>query len=134
MADDLRALLYASRAKHGVLSTESLVEDARPKNHPLHHRFEWDNRVAGHQYRLFQAGELIRSVKIQYSDDPPKAVREWVNTRRDGEYEPVEEVVVDEFSRTLLLRQMNREWLAFRRRWEHMSEFAELVQGQSGAA
>lgn len=45
----------------GNLTPDAVVEAARPKAHPLHHRFEWDDSVAGHKYRLDQARALIRT-------------------------------------------------------------------------
>jgi len=51
--------------KHGRLVKEDVVEAAKNKKHVLHDYFEWDDTVAGHLYRLEQAAQLIREVKIE---------------------------------------------------------------------
>ena len=43
---------------------DDLVEEAEAETHPLHNDFEWDNTIAGHQFRLEQARAIIRSVRI----------------------------------------------------------------------
>jgi hypothetical protein len=138
MTDDLRALLTQVRHDKGKLTATTLVAAAKPATHPLHDRFEWNDKVAGQKYRLVQAAELIRSVKFRYVDEPePREVNVFHSLPRTNggrEYVPVEEVVEDEFSRQLVLREMRREWLAFKRRYEHLAEFAELTTGLSEAS
>ncbi|CAE6856779.1 hypothetical protein R75461_07754 [Paraburkholderia nemoris] len=51
--------------KHdNTLDAGIVVRDARRVRSPLHACFEWDDAVAGQQYRLEQARHLIRSVRI----------------------------------------------------------------------
>lgn len=123
--------LYEERQE---LTPEVVEAAARPDDHPLHAHFEWDNAVAGYRYRLVQAAEMIRSVKITYAESPsgPRDVRAFVavpqadNARRC--YRPTVEVLADDLQRRILLADMEREWRAFERRWSHMSEFAELIR------
>ena len=35
-----------------TLTPELVVEDARPEESPLHAHFEWDDQIAGEQFRL----------------------------------------------------------------------------------
>ncbi len=56
-------------AHKGRLTAESVVKDAAAPSSPLHGFFEWDDKVAGHRYRLDQARELIRSVRIEVEVD-----------------------------------------------------------------
>lgn len=51
----------------GDLTPEAVVEAAKDKANPLHAVFEWDDAKAGHQYRVQQAGILIRSVIVTVS-------------------------------------------------------------------
>lgn len=46
----------------GLLKPEIVVAEARPRSSPLHSRFTWDNTKAAHEYRLWQARQLIRVV------------------------------------------------------------------------
>lgn len=49
----------------GRLTPDSVVEDAKSPRSPLHDWFEWDDTEAAHQWRLTQARELIRSVRVE---------------------------------------------------------------------
>jgi hypothetical protein len=62
---DLRDQLQNIADKYGGRITPAyVVDEARPPSHPLHHRFEWDDRIAGEAHRRRQAQELIQSVVI----------------------------------------------------------------------
>lgn len=49
----------------GQLSPELVVEEAASPDSPLHGYFLWDDEAAGHAFRLEQARQLIRSVKVE---------------------------------------------------------------------
>lgn len=126
---------------HGKLTPQLVLDEARAKSHPLHNKFEWDNRVAGEKYRLQQAHELIRSVKIKYArgDDTTGVVRKFhaVRSSEGGyEYRSAEDVVLDDVSRVTLLRDMQRDFQQLRARYAHFSEWAEMllaeVRGETG--
>jgi translation initiation factor 2 alpha subunit (eIF-2alpha) len=59
---------------HGRITPELTVLDAADKDSPLHSLFEWDNAKAGHQHRLDQARQLLRSVRIVTRVDSRKVV------------------------------------------------------------
>jgi hypothetical protein len=128
----LRDQLATIYEQHGKLTPSLVVDAARPKSSPLHSRFEWDNRVAGEKYREVQAGELIRSVKVRRSigDDDTEAVNAYHSvTRADGTaYEPIEEIMADEVSVQIVLRQAEREWRQMHRRYKHLAEFLKIVR------
>lgn len=116
------------------LTSEILVNAATPEEHPLHGRFEWNDGVAGHEYRKVQAAELIRSVRVHYGagdEGDGKSVRQWVSSTRseseDRSYQPVEEVLADPFAQKLLLQECKREWKSFERKFGHLQEFARIV-------
>lgn len=44
---------------------EALIEEGRPKSSPIHKEFDWDDEIAGHQWRLQQARKLFQSITIQ---------------------------------------------------------------------
>lgn len=119
----------------GELTPDAVVETATPERSPLHTYFEWNNGVAGHKYRLLQAQELIRSVRIVYSEtrSGPKTIREYTSTYEAGESKPgvykrTEEVVRDDISYTTLVRQMEREIASLKRRYGHLVEFAQAIR------
>lgn len=123
--------LQAIRDQHGALNPELVVDAARDPEHPLHSRFEWDDTAAAEKYRLQQASELLRVVKLPKDPSRPDDLRAFVavkgqNSHR-ADYVPTDEALADEFTRTLVLRDMEREWRLLKRRYEHMREFAALI-------
>lgn len=128
---NLRDELLAIRAEHGKLTPALVVEEAAAEDHPLHNRFEWDDAVAGHKYRLTQAKQLIRVVKETYIDrsGAPEDVRFFhAIPREDGMvYEPLPEILGDDLATKVLLSSMEREWRSLRKRYEKFEQFRELV-------
>ena len=130
---DLRSELLAIRAEHGTLTAHIIVEVAAEEDHPLHNRFEWDDEKAGHAYRLQQARQLIRVVREKFIDrsGAPTDVRTFHAIPRGDDqqmaYEPIDEILENEFATKLLLQSMEREWRTLRRRYEKFEEFMALV-------
>ena len=132
----LRDQLQHIYEQNGTLTPNLVVEAAKPKNHPLHDRFEWDDKVAGHQFRLVQAAKMIRSVKVVYREgtetEEPRSVRAFPAVRAEqgtpAAYMPVEDVAADPELSALVLREMEREWKQLHRRYGHLQEFIALVE------
>lgn len=135
----LRDHLQAIYDEHGKLTPQLVLDAARAKSHPLHDRFEWDNKAAAEAYRREQAHDLIVSVKVVYRvGDREDKVRAFhavpQGDSQQPSYEPVEKVAGDEFARRLVLNEMEREWRTLRRRYEQFEEFTSLVLKDLGAA
>lgn len=130
---NLREQMQSIYDKHGRLEPAIVVEEARDVSHPLHSRFEWDDSVAAHRYRLDQAHELITSIKITFrkaEDTQERSVRAF-HAVRDGKgfaYEPVEKVVNNPVIREVVLADMEREWRQLYQRYSTFSEFITMVQ------
>lgn len=139
----VRAELTRIYQQRGELTRSVTVEEARDPSSPIHSDFEWDDTIAGHKYRLEQAGALIRSVKIEYVPAPDGTsgpydrrdrrieCRAFVSVERaDGppSYEPVEIVARDESKKAIVLRAMEREWRQMKATYGHLEEFFALVE------
>jgi hypothetical protein len=134
---DLRAALTESYEKHGKLTPELLVADAKPASHPLHDRFEWNDKIAGAEHRKTQAAELIRSVRVVFSAADPssedRSVRAFVAVRKANSesaastYVPIETLADDDVARQAVLAEAAREWRTFKRKYEHLTEFFAQV-------
>lgn len=85
----------------GRLTPDAVVAVAQDKKSPLHAAFTWDNDKAGHEYRLWQARQLIKSVTISHDCVAPA----YVNVRIANEqyYQRTEVAVknVDEWQSAL---------------------------------
>lgn len=134
----LREQLQSIYDRHSQLTPALVVDEARNDSHPLHDRFEWDDAAAGESWRREQAHQLIRSVRIVYreADDkhPEQSVRAFhaVRSEKGHVYEPAEKVVNDPFTAQLVLKDMEREWQALKRRYEQFAEFSAMVRRDLG--
>jgi hypothetical protein len=81
--------------EHGTLRSQSVVDAARPEEAPLHPAFEWDDSVAGEQFRNIQARSLIKTVQIVREENDEEVTEPvYINvSRQDSAYEPVQKVV-----------------------------------------
>jgi hypothetical protein len=105
--------LVALETQHGQLQPELVVEEARDPASPLHPYFLWDDEAAGHAWRVEQARQLIRSVRVeitvqrrtinavQYVHDQRVQTREsmYVNIEHVTEDSLIQETLDDEFER-----------------------------------
>lgn len=134
----VRDELLAIRDRHGRLNPGLVVEEARSEDHPLHHRFCWEDEEAAEKYRLMQAAALIRSVKVIRRDLEPMELRAFLHVPGTADddgakslssYVPEEEVRADPRMATLVLAQMEREWRLLKRRWAaHQQDFLAVVR------
>lgn len=60
-----RALARLCSEGGGRLTPEAVVKEAEDPSSPLHGEFVWDNTEAARLYRLQQARQLIRVVKVE---------------------------------------------------------------------
>lgn len=132
---DLRGILTDIYTARGDLTPKIVVDEARDTDHPLHHRFEWDNSIAGEKYREIQAAQIIRSVKITYNaagSTEPRTVRGFLPLQREdspaASYRPVHEVFANELTREMVLRQFRMEWQQLKARYSHLEEFAAIIR------
>lgn len=89
---------------HGLLTKPMVVEAARPAQSPLHDEFDWDDSEAAERWRLEQAGQLFRRIKVVITQPEPKSAtvnvdtsshRAWVNIPSRHGYVPLTVAVVD---------------------------------------
>ena len=123
-ATELRALYR----RHGSLDPETVVAWAAA--HPesaLHGRFLWDDTKAAHQYRLWQARALITDVTVVHADG--RVRQEFVSpveSRGEGGYQALVEVLDDAAKRALFLRQALEEFQRVSDKYADLEEFAAV--------
>lgn len=123
---------------HGTLTPQLIIQDAKNPDHPLHNRFEWNNTKAAQQYRELQAAQLIRTIKITYQDTPQRQVRAFINIQPTGDeldtkghYQPVDIALRNELTRKRIFETMKRDWLTFKAKYSHMTEYADLLRAEA---
>lgn len=130
----LRDQLQEVYDKRGKLTPKLVLDTARDPEHPLHSHFEWRDDVAAEKYRLDQARELIRSVRVVYKaagETEAQTLGRAFHAVRDDDaeyrYEPAEVVAGDPLLSKLVMADMEREWRTLRRRYQQFAEFRDMV-------
>lgn len=114
----------------GILQPEVVVEEARPKESPLHSRFEWDNTVAGQRYRIWQARQLI-AVMVEVLPGISENVSVFVSLTTDrkqegGGYRVMTTVISDAEMRKRMLADAIAELRLFQQKYARLKELAGL--------
>lgn len=68
----IQAELAKIKKKLGEVTNQHIVDAARDAKNPLHKFFEWNKDVAAEKYRLIQAGEIVRSIRVFVERVPPE--------------------------------------------------------------
>lgn len=116
-AQEIGEELEAVSKKHNFKTQAGhVVEYAKDKKTSLHRMFEWDDKKAGHEYRLEQARHVIRHimVNVKLGETPDKqpitiSIRKY-ETIRETEtinvYMDTLEVLTDEDLRIQIMRKV----------------------------
>lgn len=62
-----QAILDDHVARHGRYDPAVFVAEAASSQHPAHGWFEWDDQSAAGEYRLWQAREFVRGLRIRFT-------------------------------------------------------------------
>jgi hypothetical protein len=123
------ALQRIQRANGGLLRPEDVVSEARAKISPLHPMFEWKDSAAAHEYRLWQARQLIRVSVIFLPNGSDQAIKAFVSmlddrTQDGGGYRALVDVLSDKTMRQAFLKEALAELQVFERKYQMLSELA----------
>lgn len=115
-SEDRRNELKRIYERDGCLRPSAIVKEARPRRAVLHNEFEWDDKVAGHEYRLGQARKLIRitvlrddtGAESRFVHIPPTRVEgpTAATNEREGVYKPICKVVQEPSDYEKALREL----------------------------
>ena len=80
-ADVIRDRLAKLYKKHGTITPDIIIEDAKDEQSPLHAQFEWDTDVAAMEHWREQARAIIRTVRFEIVVEnitirPPQYIRD----------------------------------------------------------
>lgn len=94
----------------GCLSAQRLVDVSRPKEAALHTAFEWDDSIAGEEWRKHQARHIINSIiVVQKKEDEPVPVRAFFKIEQsEGTYESVHTILRCATKREMLMQDALR--------------------------
>ncbi len=123
------------RQKHGELTADQVLTDARNPKSPLHDDFEWDDTAAAEQYRLAQARYILRSIVVVYDEAPEVPTRAFilVDSGSGEAYQSTCVALSDADMRLQVLEKAKKEMAAFRRRYSELRELAEVFSAIDAA-
>lgn len=90
--DDAVAELEKIKEKHGKITPDVVVKEAKKKKSPLHNCFEWDDTVAAAAWRMTQAKYMIRQIEVVITaeeDKPPVRIRAFHSVIEEDQAEYV---------------------------------------------
>ena len=114
----------------GLLQPADVVAYAQNEEAALHPLFVWNDAIAGQEYRLWQARQIIR-VTVSMQPGYERPVRAYVSLLEDrtlegGGYRTMAAVMGDADRRSGLLAQALQEMDRFRLRYQSLMELAEV--------
>lgn len=119
--------------EHGTLTPEMVLNESRDKNAVLHPCFEWDDEKAAENYRLHQAGQIIRNVtvKIEREKKPPQFIRAYVNIKDNenhekGKYVSLNIAMKNKDYKTQVLQNAMYELKTFKNKYSSYVEFDKV--------
>ena len=111
-------------------SLSDVVKKAKDENSEMHSIFEWDDSIAGEEYRKIQAGKMVRNLVIVRNDETEEKtnVRYFVSTgKRDSTYTPTRLIIRNQDAYEKLLERAYAELRAFKEKYSTLSEFDEIL-------
>lgn len=117
-------------AAGGLLNPEDVVEFAKNPDTELHSRFQWDDSLAAHEHRLFQAREVInvQVVMLPNSNAPVRAYVSLLPDRKNGGYRPIEAVMASPKLHRAMLDQAFVALKSLQRRYKDLSELTPIFE------
>ncbi len=114
-------------AGSGELKPLAVVEYARNPKSSLHKHFTWDDKEAADAYRLDQARELIRVIRVEIDDAEP--VRAFLSIS-DGKtsYRSTQDVMASTHLQSLVLKQADRDLAAWQARYADLGAICDDVK------
>lgn len=120
-----------------TVTAKELLDASRSDDAPLHGCFEWDDTVAAEQYRLSQAGKIIRSIEIVpvETDTPAHLTRSryMLNVvpnapKVQGEFATVDVAFKNDKYRVAVLKNALNELHAFQRKYNSYQELSGVFK------
>lgn len=123
-----RGELQRLERQHGILSPQSVVDEARAEDSYLHNAFNWDDSDAAEKFRKIQARLLMTAVKVHVNGSKTGAfvnVRVIVDNTPTRGYISTTRAISDQEMRKQLFEQAVKEL----EHWQGKYNLYEELQG-----
>lgn len=117
--------------RDGLLTKESVLEEARPEDSELHPIFEWNDTVAAEKYRLTQSAQLIRSLVVISEETKPSPFVAYVNVspgKKRSSFININAAMEKAESRQTVLNNALAELTEIQNKYNSLQELAELFR------
>ena len=110
-----------------------VLEDGRNEASPQHPIFEWDDSIAAENFRVRQAGDILRAIVIVRSDttEYKKPIRAFVHVEPPGEsemaYVDITVAMKDESMRRQVLESALKELESWKETYQGYVEFMPVI-------
>lgn len=117
--------------RDGEVTKESLLEEARDENSPIHNCFEWNDGIAAERWRLDQARHMIQDlqvevVQIDEAEKAPAFVNVSVRGAGGGRYKTTAIAMVNEDERRQVLQNAIKDLEALQKRHATLVELSAV--------
>lgn len=115
--------------KEKELTRETVLEYAKNKKSELHKCFEWDDKIAGEKYRLFQATNILTSISIVYEEEPKKTTRMYVSIKNNNdkrEYKNIISVLENDEDYKKLLSKAKKDFISYKEKYQDLLQLQDL--------
>ncbi|MFW6132222.1 MAG: hypothetical protein ACOC5F_06470 [Candidatus Aminicenantaceae bacterium] len=118
--------------KEKGLSAETLVEEAKKKNSPLHSFFQWDEKKAAYQWRLQQARVIINEIKVVVENKEYYAFEnvsvQISDEESQREYKNIVDIMDDEELREQVVKKAYNQLMYWRDKYSSYKEFQPVFR------
>lgn len=124
------ALSALAAAEGGELTPRAVVEGARDPGSALHPHFDWNDAEAAEKWRVEQARDLIRCIRVDDLDSGQEPVRAFLSIVGDAgvSYRTVQEVRSSSDLQQRLLAAAERDLDAFTTRYRVLKDICAVVE------
>ena len=130
MNEEIIGELRGIERKNGLISPHQVVQKARNPQSSMHQYFEWEDADAAESYRLFQARQLIKQVKVKYEGKEISAfhnVQVIVADAPERGYVHLQTLLSNEAMKEQVVQRAAAEIEYWQKKYEDYSELSGII-------
>lgn len=108
------------------VTPQTVLDANRAENTPLHDEFEWNDDIAAENYRLHQAGQLIRMLCVKPTTESKDSTPIRAFIRTEENYESLNVVLNAQDKRKYMLDAALKELRAFQAKYKALKELKPI--------
>jgi len=116
--------------KHGNLTPDLVIKEAKAKKSPIHDYFDWNDTSAARKHRKWQARQLISTIKVEYiHDDRTITTKQFHNVtieRGESAYVSLQVAMTNIDYREQIINTALKEVKAWRARYKEYKELGDI--------